>query len=296
MNSKAYLLILALLVLAPANMSYGQPTKTEIDEQTGIIVVQQIKIYNEMPEEYRNRVSREEFEKMVKLEPASDIAMEAIRKNAFDQALRHSIRNFEQGVSTFEIISKNKELAHALSVTEKQLDQFKRIQKAYEIEKDEIVDEQMGSARTSALFLLDKKYARKIVKIMFPFQRVELGRWRPTQVGLSKVLTETKIGSFIDLSEKQKEKIRNESQKMADEIQEFIEQKRKEAAELTFDVLNEEQKIKLTTVVSSEQLNKSTNVSIDQLWKFLDYSFADEPYRMNRPKSKEINIWQKHDN
>jgi len=48
-------------------------------------------------------------------------------------------------------------------------------------------------------------------------------------------------------------------------------------------------------LVKPIELNQSNNVPLNQLWLFLDYVDADNPYLAKRMKAKKIMLWKRDD-
>lgn len=93
---------------------------------------------------------------------------------------------------------------------------------------------------------------------------------------------------------RQKDRIRDRSQRLADEIEDFINKKRQEAAELTYEVLNKAQRERLLEIIGPKELNRANNVPIEKLWRFFHY--ADDSRNLHEHRSMDLEsstIWKK---
>ena len=288
MNRSKSLFLLALTIVCSGAATYSQ-TVVDADQLSGVQVEQEeMPPYDELPQEYRDIVSREKYEQMAvsAFQSASQIIEEAEYQKACQRAIGFSIRNLNQAMAILETLSNNSRLADEVNFLLDQKAEFADLKNAYLEAKAMLESDGKNLAK------LDQEYARKLADILTRSQLAKIGEWRTTQIGVPKVLTETAIGEAIELSKQQKEDIRAGSQRIANEIKEFLNAKRKEAAELSYNVLDNGQKEKLLKIISSQELDRANNVSIERLWNFLDYS--ERPNNLFKLRSIEIDessIW-----
>ncbi len=277
-----------LMLFSCCTFAIGQETTrtVETDPETGIMVISEGPTYSSMPESYRKTVTKEQYEAGLRTLPVLPVVIrESLAKRANDRAMRNSIRNIQEAISTFEIISKNEVVASDLEITGEQLTDYRRLKEEYltlrkDLPKDKIPD-------------LEILFGSKIVGLLLPFQRIEIGRWRASQAGIPKVLTETIVGDAIKLTDAQKSKIREKSQALADEIREFIRLKRIESANLIVEVLDEKQNAELGKIVPPKELNAASNTSVETLWKHHDYQNGTAIYSSKQMKLEPANVWKK---
>lgn len=244
------------------SMSYGQ-------DQVQVGIQSNVTSYDELPEEYRKNVSRAQYEKMIAALPTKSKVLEKVEaRKAKERLIGSSIRNLGQAISTFELLSKHKVLAEDLSILDSQFEQFASLRAEFETKKNDLLEDGFGEKEIAKL---ERVYAKKIAQLLMPFQLEEIGRWRLAQSGIPKILTETQIGIAIGLSDQQKHRIRKESQELADEIEEFLRQKRKEAIDLPLGVLSQKQVQSLNQIFSEKEIEKMSRIPIEKILKHLDY-------------------------
>jgi len=81
--------------------------------------------------------------------------------------------------------------------------------------------------------------------VFLPHQMNHVARMDVTKSGLPKLLTQTPIGDFLELTDGQKRRIEAKSEELAIKIEKFIHESRQEAYDLVFDQLEVDQKEKL---------------------------------------------------
>ncbi|QEG22615.1 hypothetical protein [Mariniblastus fucicola] len=113
---------------------------------------------------------------------------------------------------------------------------------------------------------------RNVNEVLLPEQISKLNRWNDAKRGLAKILLSTEIGEELGLSEAQRKAIRQKSQQIADEIEEFIAAKKKDAFKVTDGSLTETQKDKLAELISVETFDLyRDSLPLNQLQQQLDF-------------------------
>ena len=124
----------------------------------------------------------------------------------------------------------------------------------------------------SAKMELMVRLFRDVNKVLLPEQIAKLNRWNDVERGLAKILLTTEIGDELGLSEVQRDSIQQKSQKIADEINEFIAAKKREAFEVTDHSLTTSQKEKLAELISIESFDRFRDSrSLNQLQRQLEF-------------------------
>ncbi len=129
----------------------------------------------------------------------------------------------------------------------------------------------IDSAKSAKVEIL-VRFFREINEILEPQQVETFKSWNDTRLGLAKVLLRTEIGDEIGLSDSQRSQIEETSQRLSDEIVEFVAKKRKEAFAATDTVLNSDQRAKLDGLIAIEEFQRSLqSIPLSQMKKQLDF-------------------------
>ena len=187
---KLKLLVILAAALTVTSSSSAQDSKTR-ETESGVVVVRETsRPYRELPEAYRKSVSRADYDRMMRANPsAAQVVSEIETEKAYQNAIVFSIRNLNQAIHVFEVVSDNKELAEDLMIVPQQIEDFESLRESYDQEKRNLA---IGS---DAMAELNAKYAKEIASILLPFQLAEIGKWRATQIGTSKLLTVGRTGT-----------------------------------------------------------------------------------------------------
>ena len=107
--------------------------------------------------------------------------------------------------------------------------------------------------------------------------------------GIPKIVTDSPISEILDVSDEQKRKIQIESNKLAEEIEEFAHKTRLKAAQIAMKNLTEEQKEQLFDIYGKQKVERQfSKTPIGILFRQL--SFTENPPKgsMNLPKGKHV--------
>lgn len=104
-------------------------------------------------------------------------------------------------------------------------------------------------------YKLKKAYANEILDIFLPQQLQGFSNTGLAD-GLPKILTESPVGEILELSKEQKERIQIKSNKLAKEIEEFVQKTRQQAADIALEELTESQRKKLYAVYGKAQIHQ----------------------------------------
>lgn len=280
-------MIFFLLVLVWINPAWSQePLMTEIDF-TGKEPVVKTPKYEDLPEEFRANVSPEEFRSRYEFTTDRLDAM-MLQKKVIEDRSRFS--SMFQTMSSFQFklaeLEGYPELIESLEFSEDQIKSLKNFNKKFEIELHELKSRGVSNQQVISF---ERQFMSEVQEIFLPFQINQLQSWH-IGTGLPKLLTETAYGDVVGLSETQKEKIRNKSQELADEIKEFIRTKRQEAAELVISELSMDQKSKVAEIFGGKRIDRDQmEMSLDSVWRKHSFESPDQP------KAEPLRVWSLED-
>lgn len=188
-----------------------------------------------------------------------DIAAIEAARDADDDARRMRRRNNSAIVELLPTIISEAGFIESASITGAQIEQLTELNKQLKEELKPILDnkELDDQSRRNLLFSVKRRYLVEINDVLLPFQLEKMVEWNPVQTGLPKLLTESPVGNLLKLTEAQREKIRVESDNLAEEIDEFVHQARRRAHRIVWGELTEEQRSQLIEIVGPEKLQRT---------------------------------------
>lgn len=267
------LLLVMVCFVIDGNHLVGQekPIETVFDNgETQILVPK----YEDQPESVRARLSRDEYEKIYNIysvRPQLDFM------NSFEGRSEKVFAIYFRSFSRFQAtINRTKELPaiyESLEFSDSQLNAIKKIESNLELERKKLEEQEISS---QDVLDAEREAIAQLGAVLLPFQMDALTNLE-TDNGLPKLLTETPYGDMIGLTAGQRERIRQKSQILADEVREFILRKRMDARSIVISEITAEQLEKLHELFDQNELEKRANVmSAENIWRVHNYSNRNE--------------------
>ncbi len=180
-----------------------------------------------------------------------------IRFNKEQRARRHMTAN-SSTVRLAAMFRALPRLREQLELTDEQATAIASIASDYESSKEEIKlrTEPNSQDQRNQLGQLERECRDRLEATILPFQFEKMAAWNWEQNGFVCVLIETEVGNAMELSERQKASLREQSEAMAAEIEEFINAKRREFADMLHEELNSDQREQLAELVGEERLDR----------------------------------------
>lgn len=247
---------LFFLIVAFVSSVDGQQTK--IDYINGVKVVTTTPVpYGDLPESFRSLITPDQYRRQNEssLLITADLVNSITEKgSSFGKSrIRNPIRSFGQAVSILDQLSSNKSFANLLDFVPSQESEYRKLKSLFEKERKRTLAEE-SPQKAANLRKLKYEFAKRYCGIFLPHQFEILASWNPANVGEFKMLASVDISDALGLSETQVDELKEKSQAIADEIDAFIKQKRKEASQIKHDVLSKRQLEKLHGIISKTDL------------------------------------------
>jgi hypothetical protein len=240
--------------------------------------------YDSLSEQTKTFIDRESYEKNRDL---GDYLEKSARKPSPQLLFQsHVCRNLDDFRSKLNVWNETPQLFASLELTENQVSEIDSLLKEHSAIKN-------GDLEGVDMRRIESDYHQRLSNVFLPFQIEVMASWNLAGSGLPKLLTTTAYGEVIGLSAEQKERIEAKSKKLADEINDFIEAKRMEAAILVKEELTTSQVERLEKRFDAKQLNlMSRTASLKSIssWHDFDEDQTKEQDLIRR-SSMDLNLW-----
>ena len=134
-----------------------------------------------------------------------------------------------------------------------------------------IIDVKARGIKKETLIVEAKKAAQtKVVKILLEFQATDILEWSPSRIGITKIITETPIGTSLGITDRQKKEIRRKSGQVADEIRDDLKRLKRKAYDSIVGSLSKEQLESLKRIYG-KNLEKLFELPLETVLKQLSY-------------------------
>ncbi len=176
-------------------------------------------------------------------------------------------------IELLNLIIDNKVFAEALAVSEEQHKVLSTLRDEYvELQSTAINEASDEQDRANRLFAVEKQLLRRINEVLVPFQQQQLLDTNYRNAGIPKLLTESPVGNALELTDAQRDHIRSEAEKLAEDIYTFVHESRRRARDLVINELTVEQKKRLTEIVGEKELQAYFEQHrIEKLFDSLNY-------------------------
>lgn len=237
------------------------------------------KPYELLHPEFKEQIDRQTYETM---HQHYDDTPELLNSLRFSSSL-HDLESF---LNKMAEIRRHPRLIRSLNLSTDQTESIDKIEAEY---LDDLEAMKLKQAPEIVMKRIKQHYFSELRQVIHPSQIDKFEMLSIERVGLPKLLTRTAYGDIVGLSESQKENIEAKSQILADEIKEFVAKKRKEAAELVYVELNEEQRKGVRELFEDVTLDSENSLPLEELFQRLDYKAKAK----NRRKSDapELKVW-----
>ena len=174
------------------------------------------------------------------------------------------------------------EILDLLELTEDQKKEVKTVvdelQNAQKELRDKLKDEpQMEALVRSQTIRLRNELKDRVFDVLVDIQMEELANMNVLDVGLPHVLTDSKIGTALRLTEAQKSKLERESNRLAVKVEAQIHESRQNAHDVVYSVLDDGQEKLLNEIFGKDLLrNYSRQISTRTIFSHYRY-FEDGP-------------------
>lgn len=157
--------------------------------------------------------------------------------------------------SILELIDRNPETFEELGLVDLQKAELTKLQTEYKNKIEQVSKDTLLSSQQRANQLAAARFgvADKVVEVLLPSQLKKLYEWDLAH-GLPKVLVGTEVGTTLELTEKQKERIQKKSDEFAKRVQKMLEELRQESADIILDELSADQVETLKQLYSKDRL------------------------------------------
>ncbi len=244
--------------------------------------------YDTLPANYKERVSRAEYERINKPYSAEDIAEN--ERAIFEKRMQVVLGDVERFEKTANLLSSPEIAARVGLVPEQQ----KELDALIEWKKQSLEDARKEYKEGTIEFSREKReieseFIQKGSQIFAAFQIVELSSIQ-IGYGLPKILTKSVFGEALMLDEGQLDELKAKCKDLHDEIAEFERKKRIEAARIVFDALDESQRQIVLEYFEAKMLNDiNEKASLSHLKEMLNL----EGSKASPDDRSELRIWEK---
>ena len=199
-------------------------------------------------------------------------------------------------LSILEAISNNQAIFDQLELVDDQEQDVKRILEQYQGLNEDLARKAEGASDETRSFYEGqyrqecRKLTSELSEVLVSFQSMELLDSAIGSGGLLEMLTKPTLASkYVDLSDAQKRRLKEKQEELGREIQEFIQQKRKDASAIFEEELNGEQKQRLVEFFGADRVSQSFETASSE--SLIRQSGLElKPEEFFGPKIKE---WQK---
>jgi cell division septum initiation protein DivIVA len=122
-----------------------------------------------------------------------------------------------------------------------------------------------------------KEYNRRSCEILLHSQLETLESADLRRFGLAKVVTESFVGDVLEVTEMQKERIRERAEALAKKIEEFNKEMRQESVDLILDELDSEQRKRVLDLYEAASIESiySERMAFDRLYQYNKYRLPE---------------------
>lgn len=131
---------------------------------------------------------------------------------------------------------------------------------------------------------LARAHRDAIRKTLLPHQLLDLAKMGIYTAGLPKALTESPLGAIIELTDSQKDRIQDRSQRLAEKIEKFMHESRQELHDIVAEELNKKQENQIRELYTSKIVDYYfSEISLTKLYNHLIMDVPDDPAVKRHP-------------
>ncbi len=183
---------------------------------------------------------------------------ESIQQNLDEKATRLRRLHNRALLDLLPSMLEHPELFKDLAFSPEQTEKLAAVKEEFSTSRARVLDDRTkdDTAKRDELAHLEVSFRTRICDVLLPFQLDKLVEWNLDRAGLPKLLTNSPVGGILELSERQKEEIRRNADELAKDIREHVHDTRRKAKAAVWDVLDEDQKERLTRLLGEEELER----------------------------------------
>ncbi len=206
-----------------------------------------------------------------------DLIEQAVEKSLADSNLKLQQQRMEgELLPLLEAALEKGQLIDSLELLEYQEADIKGLQKKFEEQKSEIEGktELSRMGRLVEIQKLRRELTKNVVGLLMEHQLSALTDMSVKASGLPKSLTESFAGKAFELTDKEKQSIRDRSTELSKKVERLFKETRKEACSTLLDGISPERREEMRRFYGKEFDNYFSTLSMEKL--VLDFNYEDE--------------------